>query len=59
MNVRIGIPIACFCALSFAICAEQIAGAQTPGPASQPAGVAAQDTANDLVVAVGKSVLVD
>lgn len=59
MNARIGIPIACFCALSLAICAEPTAGAQAPGPVSQPAGVAAQDTANDLVVAVGKSVLVD
>ena len=55
MNVRIGIPIACFCALSLAICAEPTAGAQAPGPVSQPAGVAAQDTANDLVVAEGKS----
>jgi pilus assembly protein CpaC len=45
--------------LSLAICAEPTAGAQTPGPASQPAGVAAQDTANDLVVGVGKAVLVD
>jgi pilus assembly protein CpaC len=33
--------------------------AQTPAAASQPAGVTAEDSTNDLVVAVGKSVLVD
>ncbi len=53
MNVRIGIPVAWFCALTLAICAGPTAMAQAP------TAPAAQDTANDLVVAVGKSVLVD
>jgi len=59
VNVRIGIPVACLCALSLAICSEPSLKAQTPTPPSPAAGVSAQDSANDLVVAVGKSVLVD
>lgn len=59
MNVRIGVPIACICALSVAIGLNSPMWAQTAGPASPAAGVAAQDTANDLMVSVGKSVLVD
>lgn len=60
MTVRIGVPLACLCALSLAIWVEPSLTAQAPAPASQPpAGVAAEDTTNDLVVAVGKSVLVD
>jgi pilus assembly protein CpaC len=57
--VRAGISIAsiaCFCAVSLAICAEQALQAQTPSPLAQPT---TQDSANDLLVAVGKSVLVD
>ena len=34
-------------------------GAQGPSPSAPPAGVSAQDQANDLVVEMGKSVLVD
>ncbi len=59
MNVRIGIPVACFCALSVAICAEPSVQAQAPELLLRPAGVSTQDSANDLVVAVGKAVLVD
>lgn len=59
MNTRIGIPLAISCALYLASCMELSPEAQTPSPASQQAGVSAQDSTNDLVVAVGKSVLVD
>jgi pilus assembly protein CpaC len=46
--------------LSFAIFAEAILPAQTPGPAAPPAGQnASRDTSNDLSVTVGKSALVD
>ena len=31
MKVRIGVPVACFCALSLAICAEPSVRAQAPG----------------------------
>jgi len=58
VNARLSIPFAFSCVL-FAVCFEPDLKAQTPNPPSQPAGVAAQDSANDLVVAVGKSVLVD
>lgn len=60
MRARAGIFITCFCALlSFAICAEAALEAQTPDPLPQPTGGSTQDSANDLLVAVGKSVLVD
>lgn len=59
MKARTGIPIACFCALFSAIYVGSVLQAQAPTPASQPVGVSGQDSANDLVVAVGKSVLVD
>jgi pilus assembly protein CpaC len=54
-----GISITCLCALSFAICTEKALEAQTPDSPPQPAGASTQDSANDLTVAVGKSVLVD
>lgn len=63
MTGRIGVPIACLCAFSLAVCAEPSLRAQgtaaAPAPVSQPSGVTAEDSTNDLVVAVGKSVLVD
>ncbi len=59
MKARAGISVACFGALSFVICAESAIQAQSPSPLPQPAGVSTQDSANELVVAVGKSVLVD
>lgn len=59
MNVKIGIPVAFCCALSLATLFDFSSKAQTPAPPPQPVGVSAQDSANDLVVAVGKSVLVD
>jgi len=65
VNARIGVPVAfyasslAFCALSLALCDGPNTQAQTPAPASPPAAVSAQDSTNDLEVAVGKSVLVD
>lgn len=59
MRARVGTSTAYFCALSFAICAGSVVQAQKPALSPQPAGVSSQDSANDLVVAVGKSVLVD
>jgi len=59
VKARAGISVACFGALSFAICAESALQAQSPSPLPQPAGVSTQDSANELVVGVGKSVLVD
>ena len=57
--MRARISIGCFCALSFVICARATLQAQTPRPRAQAAVGSTQDSANDLVVAVGKSVLVD
>jgi pilus assembly protein CpaC len=51
------IPIAPFIALALAMSAAPGLHAQAPAP--QPAGSAMQDSANDLYVAVGKTVLVD
>ena len=59
MNLNAGIIIACFSALSLGICAQSALQAQTTSPLPQRAGVASQDSSNDLFVAVGKSVLVD
>ena len=59
MRARAGISVACVCALSFAICSELALEAQTPDSPPPPAGASTQDSANDLLVAVGKSVLVD
>lgn len=59
VRARAGISVACFCALSLAICPTLALQAQTPDAPPQTAGVSTQDSANDLLVAVGKSVLVD
>lgn len=50
---------ACFCALSFVLCAAPGLRAQASTPAAQSATDTIQDSANDLYVAVGKTVLVD
>jgi len=50
---------ACFSALSLLLCAGAGLQAQTSPSPSQPAGSSIQDSANDLSVAVGKTVLVD
>jgi pilus assembly protein CpaC len=54
-----GITIACFSALSLVLCADAGLQAQTSPSTSQPTGVSSQDSANELSVAVGKTVLVD
>jgi pilus assembly protein CpaC len=59
VRAKNGITIACFSALSFVLCAGAGLQAQTMPPPSQPAGASMQDSANDLSVAVGKTVLVD
>ena len=59
MRSRAGISIACFCALCFAIFPGSGIQAQAPDPLPQQSGGSTQDSANDLLVAVGKSVLVD
>ena len=53
MRAKATIPIARFCAFAFAVCAVSNLQAQAP------AAGAHQDSANELSVAVGKSVLVD
>jgi pilus assembly protein CpaC len=60
VKVQIGIVTVSFCALSFAVCAVPRGRAlTTPPPTQQPAQLASQDSANDLSVIVGQSVLVD
>ena len=59
MRAKAGISIACFCALSVVLCAGLGLKAQTPPPLPRPAAVPNQDSANELSVGVGKSVLVD
>jgi pilus assembly protein CpaC len=65
VRAKTGITIACFSAFSLLLCAAARPQDETTPPPSQPEPLAAQpatstqDTANDLTVAVGKSVLVD
>ena len=58
MRAKAGITIACFCAVALVLCAASGLQAQSSPPVSQPAATI-QDSANDLYVAVGKTVLVD
>ncbi|MGO4212917.1 pilus assembly protein N-terminal domain-containing protein, partial [Terriglobus sp. YAF25] len=51
--------IACLSFLSCAVCAGTPAYAQASGTPAAATGASTQDSANDLVVSVGKSVLVD
>ncbi len=59
MRARAGITIACFCAVTLLSCAVSALWAQTSPSEAQPAPAAIQDSANDLYVSVGKTVLVD
>jgi len=60
VRAKTGITIACFSALSLVLCAGAGLHAQTSPTPSEPAADASeQDSANDLSVAVGKSVVVD
>ena len=58
MRAKTGISIVCCSALSLVVCAWPGVQAQTEQPPVQPAG-SSQDSANELSVAVGKTVLVD
>ena len=59
MRAKTGISIACCSALSLVLCAWSGLQAQVAPPPVQPAGASSQDSANELSVAVGKTVLVD
>ena len=59
MRAKVFISIACCSALSLLICGRRVLRAQAPPSASQPSESSFQDSANELSVAVGKSVLVD
>ena len=62
MRAKARISIACFSALCLVLCAGKGLRAQAQDaapPPSQPTGSSFQDSANELSVAVGKTVLVD
>ena len=59
MRAKTVVLIPCFCALALFLCAGAGLQAQTSPSPSDPAVAASQDAANDLSVAVGKTVLVD
>ncbi len=59
VRAKAGNTIACFCAMLLVVCAASGLRAQATPPAPQPAPATIQDSANDLYVAVGKTVLVD
>ena len=59
MRAKTVVSIACFCASGFILCAGAGLQAQTSPSPSDTAAAASQDSANDLSVAVGKTVLVD
>ena len=59
MRAKSGITIACCNALFLLLCAGTGLQAQTSAPPVQPASASIQDSANDLSVALGKTVLVD
>lgn len=59
MRTRAGITLICFCAWTFAASVTPALLAQHPTSPQQPAETTGQDSANDLFVTVGDSVLVD
>ena len=59
MRARIGTSIACLFVSSLALFGGVTLQAQTQSSSVPQADVSTQDSANDLVVVVGKSVLVD
>lgn len=59
MRAKTVITIVCCNALFFILCAWPGLQAQPAPPPAQPAGSSTQDSANELSVAVGKTVLVD
>jgi pilus assembly protein CpaC len=59
VNAKTGVALLCFYALSNVLSVGTDLCAQTAAPFHQPAEVASQDSANELVVTVGQSLLVD
>ncbi len=59
MRAKIAVATICICAVLSLMGGAPVLRAQTPGSPQQPAGATGQDSANDLVVTVGQSVLVD
>lgn len=59
MKVRTGVTIASLSALTFIFCSPVALQAQAPGAAAQTGALSSQDSANDLSVTVGKSVVLD
>ena len=59
MKAKIAFCVAFSCVLSVGTQVQSALFAQAPAPAPPTAGSSAQDQANDLIVGVGKSVLVD
>jgi len=59
VRANIFISIACGSTLGLVFCGGQVLHAQAPSAAQQPGGSSFQDSANELSVAVGKTVLVD
>jgi pilus assembly protein CpaC len=59
VRTNVGIAVVCLGALYGSICTGVVLHAQSPAAPTPPIGISGQDTANDLSVAVGKSVLVD
>lgn len=59
MREKTVVSIVCFSALALLLCAGAGLQAQTSPAPSDSAATASQDAANDLSVAVGKTVLVD
>jgi pilus assembly protein CpaC len=59
VRAKIKTIIISFCVLACAVCVTPAIPAQNPAPTQQQPGVASQDSANELFVTVGQSVLVD
>jgi pilus assembly protein CpaC len=59
VNVRIGGVVVLSCCISAGVFSTSVSDAQGPASAPQPTASSGQDSANDLVVGQGKSVLVD
>jgi pilus assembly protein CpaC len=59
VRARTSVTMACICASSLFFLAELPVNAQAANPAQQRVQIAGQDATNDLVVSVGKSVVID
>jgi len=59
VRAKVAVATICCCALLSVMGGAPVLRAQTPGSPQQPTGTTGVDTANDLFVTVGQSVLVD